>query len=215
MLKAIHAQESRDAADRKARAIVDDLRTARMNTAADLVERSVSETLTYYAFPDIHWQKIRTNNPLERIMREIRRRTRVVGAFPDGQSCLNLAAARLRYIVGTAWSTKCYMNMRPSLGRKSCKPKPSPDQMCERFCRTTRGQINAAAFNVRSSVRDRDRDGMSGLLVGYLHRGTKGQRFVRRGHGVIVERDAAGGCGSRLRRIPQGIHRCDTFFATS
>ncbi len=77
-----------------------------MNTAADLVERSVSETLAYYAFPDIHWQKIRTNNPLERIMREIRRRTRVVGAFPDGQSCLNLAAARLRYIAGTAWSTK-------------------------------------------------------------------------------------------------------------
>src|SRR3954447_173576 len=54
MLKAIHAQESRDAADRKARAIVDDLRAARMNTAADMVERSVSETLTYHAFPDIH-----------------------------------------------------------------------------------------------------------------------------------------------------------------
>src|SRR6476469_5774315 len=113
MLKASHAQESRDAADRKARAIVDDLRAARMNTAADLVERSVSETLTYYAFPDIHWQKIRTNNPLERIMKEIRRRTRVVGAFPDGQSCLNLAAARLRYIAGSAWSTKRYMSMRP------------------------------------------------------------------------------------------------------
>ena len=45
-------------------------------------------------------------------MKEIRRRTRVVGAFPDGQSCLNLAAARLRYIAGTAWSAKCYMNMR-------------------------------------------------------------------------------------------------------
>ena len=113
MLKAIHAQESRDAADRKARAIVEDLRAAKMHTAADLVERGVSETLTYYAFPDIHWQKIRTNNPLERIMKEIRRRTRVVGAFPDGQSCLNLAAARLRYIAGTAWSAKCYMNMRP------------------------------------------------------------------------------------------------------
>jgi putative transposase len=50
------------------RAIVHDLRTARMNTAADLVERSVSETLTYYAFPYIRWQKIRTNHPLERIM---------------------------------------------------------------------------------------------------------------------------------------------------
>jgi putative transposase len=54
MLKAIHAQESRDAAERKTRAIIDELRTARMNTAADLVERSVDETLTYYAFPDIH-----------------------------------------------------------------------------------------------------------------------------------------------------------------
>ena len=56
---------------------------------------------------------IPVNNPLERIMKEIRRRTRVVGAFPDGQSCLNLAAARLRYTAGTAWSAKCYMNMRP------------------------------------------------------------------------------------------------------
>src|SRR5271154_4066614 len=113
MLKAIHAQESRAAADQKAKAIIEDLRASKMSKAADLVEQSVHETLTYYAFPDIHWQKIRTNNPLERIMREIRRRTRVVGAFPDGQSCLNLAAARLRYIAGTAWSTKRYMNMRP------------------------------------------------------------------------------------------------------
>ena len=39
MLKAIHAQESRDAADKKARAIVDDLRASKMNTAADLVEQ--------------------------------------------------------------------------------------------------------------------------------------------------------------------------------
>ena len=84
-----------------------------MGKAADIVEQAVHETLTYYGFPDIHWQKIRTNNPLERIMKEIRRRTRVVGAFPDGQSCLNLAAARLRYIAGTTWSAKCYMNMQP------------------------------------------------------------------------------------------------------
>jgi len=48
---------------------------------------------------------------LERILREIPRRTRVVGAFPDGQSALNLAAARLRHIAGTAWSTKRYFNV--------------------------------------------------------------------------------------------------------
>ena len=72
----------------------------RLTRAADLVEAAVEETLAYYAFPEEHWRRIRTNNPLERILREIRRRTRVVGAFPDGQSALNLAAARLRHIAG-------------------------------------------------------------------------------------------------------------------
>ena len=46
-------------------------------------------------------------------MREIRRRTRVVGAFPDGRSCLNPAAAGLRPIAGAQWSTRKYMNMTP------------------------------------------------------------------------------------------------------
>jgi transposase-like protein len=67
-------------------------------------------TVAYLAFPSEHWRRM-TNNPLERIMREIRRRTRVVGAFPDGQSALNLAAARLRHIAGTAWSTERYLNI--------------------------------------------------------------------------------------------------------
>jgi putative transposase len=113
MLKAIHAQETRATAEAKASAVVDELRRQRMARAADLVDAHVAETLTYYAFPDCHWIKLRTNNPLERIMREIRRRTRVVGAFPDGQSCLNLAAAGLRHIAGTQWSTWKYMNMAP------------------------------------------------------------------------------------------------------
>src|SRR5262245_38341436 len=74
------------------------------------------------------------------------------------------------------------------------------------------GQINAAAFNIRPSVRDRDRDGITTLLVGDLDLGTKGQRFVRRCHGVVVERDAAGSFGSTLRRVSHGVHRCDTVF---
>ena len=106
MLKAIHAQEDYAAAEAKAAAVVAKLRAARMRKAADLVEQSVTETLSYYAFPEPHWRRVRTNNPLERIIREIRRRTRVVGAFPDGESALNLAAARLRHIAGTHWSTK-------------------------------------------------------------------------------------------------------------
>jgi putative transposase len=68
--------------------------------------------LAYYAFPQEHWRRMRTNNPLERVTREIRRRTRVVGAFPDGNSASNLAAARLRHIAGTRWSTKRNLNMK-------------------------------------------------------------------------------------------------------
>ena len=113
MLKAIHAQESRLAAEEKADAVIAELRRQKMTRAAELVAESIGETLSFYAFPDSHWIKIRTNNPLERIMKEIRRRTKVVGAFPDGRSCLNLAAARLRHIAGTQWSTRRYMNMDP------------------------------------------------------------------------------------------------------
>ena len=63
------------------------------------------------SFPSEHWMKIRTNNTIERLNREIRRRTRVVGTFPDGNSALMLVCARLRYVVGTQWGNKKYMNM--------------------------------------------------------------------------------------------------------
>ncbi|MFO1186266.1 MAG: IS256 family transposase [Alphaproteobacteria bacterium] len=118
MLKAVHAAEDVEAAKAKGRLIVDKLRAQRLERAAQLVEERVEETLTYYAFPEEHWRRIRTNNPLERLMREIRRRTRVVGAFPDGTSCLNLAAARLRHIAGTNWSTKRYLSMDVLLQRE-------------------------------------------------------------------------------------------------
>ena len=111
MLKAIHASEDIAAAREKAVRVIEKLRGLRLTRAAELVEAAIEETLAYYAFPEEHWRRIRTNNPLERILREIRRRTRVVGAFPDGQSALNLAAARLRHIAGTAWSTKRYLNI--------------------------------------------------------------------------------------------------------
>lgn len=113
MLKAIHAQEDRAAAEQKALQIVDKLRSLRLAKAAALVEEHLAETLTYYAYPDKHWRKLRTNNPLERLMREIRRRTRVVGAFPDGHSALMLSAARLRHVASTKWGTHRYMNMEP------------------------------------------------------------------------------------------------------
>lgn len=111
MLKAIHAQEDLQATREKAEAVVAKLKKMKLRAAAEKVCEGIEETLTYYAFPDKHHRQIRTNNPLERIMREIRRRSRVVGCFPDGKSALMLAAARLRYIAGTKWGTRRYMNM--------------------------------------------------------------------------------------------------------
>jgi len=111
MLKAIHAQEDREAARKKAADVVEKLQGMRLGKAAEAVREGVEETLSYMQFPPEHWRQIRTNNPLERIMREIRRRTRVVGAFPDGNSALMLVAARLRHIAGTRWGTRRYLDM--------------------------------------------------------------------------------------------------------
>ncbi|MGV7931182.1 MAG: IS256 family transposase [Spirochaetota bacterium] len=111
MLKAIHAQEDKQAAMEKAHSVAKKLKEMKLPKAAELVLNSIEETLTYYDFPDEHRRRIRTNNPLERIMREIRRRTRVVGAFPDGESALMLVAARLRYIASRSWGAKRYLNM--------------------------------------------------------------------------------------------------------
>ena len=111
MLTAIHAQEDRQAAQAKAADVVAKLRAMKLAQAAAIVEQGVGETLSYMAYPREHWTRIRTNNPLERIMREIRRRTRVVGAFPDGRSALMLVAARLRHVAGTKWGTRKYLDM--------------------------------------------------------------------------------------------------------
>jgi putative transposase len=111
MLKAIHGQEDRAAALEKSVQVVHKLEGMRLGKAAALVRESVEETLSYMHFPREHWRRIRTNNPLERIMREIRRRTRVVGNFPDGESALMLVAARLRHVAGTRWGTRRYLDM--------------------------------------------------------------------------------------------------------
>ena len=112
MFKAIHTQESKKASREKAAAVVSELKAMRLPEAAKKVADGIEETLTYCDFPSEHWVKIRTNNVIERMNREIRRRTRVVGAFPDGNSALMLVCARLRYVAGTQWGSKKYMNMK-------------------------------------------------------------------------------------------------------
>lgn len=111
MLKAIHAQEDREEATRKASVVAKKLEGMKLARASELLKECVEETLRYYHFPREHWRRIRTNNPLERVMKEIRRRTKVVGCFPDGNSALMLVAARLRHIAGTRWGMRQYLKM--------------------------------------------------------------------------------------------------------
>ncbi len=83
----------------------------RLSLAAKKVDDGIEETLTFMEFPSEHWSRIRTNNMLERVNRELKRRTRAIGAFPDGQSALMLVCARLRHVAASEWGTKRYMNM--------------------------------------------------------------------------------------------------------
>ena len=111
MLKAIHVQENKEAAREKVASVVAKLREMKLSAAAKKVEDGVDETLTYMDFPTEHWTRIRTNNVTERVNREIKRRTKAIGAFPDGQSALMLVCARLRHVAASDWGTKRYLNM--------------------------------------------------------------------------------------------------------
>lgn len=79
--------------------------------AAKTVRDGFAETLAYTEFPPEHWRRIRTNNGIERINRDIRRRTRVVGTFPDGSSALMLVTAWLKYIAEHEWGKRRYLDI--------------------------------------------------------------------------------------------------------
>ena len=111
-LKAIFAQEDYAACMKKASEVIDFLRANKMKSAAKTLEAGIQEALSYTEFPREHWLKIRSNNGIERINREIRRRTNSVGCFPDGNSALMLVCARLRYVSASAWGVKTYLNMQ-------------------------------------------------------------------------------------------------------
>ena len=134
MIKAIHAQEIKEAARQKAKAVVEELRTMKLKEAAKKVEDGIEETLAYCDFPSEHWSRIRTNNVIERLNREIRRRTRVVGSFPDGNSALMLVCARLRHVAGTQWGNKKYMNMKHLEDPLRTPPLPA-DFIYTRICK--------------------------------------------------------------------------------
>jgi putative transposase len=112
-LKAVFAMESREAALAKAGQVAVEMDSRKLKEAAKCLREGIGETTTYLLedYPVEHRRRIRTNNMIERLNREIRRRTRVVGAFPDGRSALMLITARIRYVTSNDWSTRRYLDM--------------------------------------------------------------------------------------------------------
>jgi len=112
-LKAIFSMESRDKALEKAESVTKDMEARKLREAAKCLREGIGETTTYLLddYPREHRRRIRTNNMIERLNREIRRRTRVVGSFPDGRSALMLICARVRYVTSSEWSTRRYLDM--------------------------------------------------------------------------------------------------------
>ena len=112
-LKAIFAMESRASALAKAEEVAREMESRRLKAAASCLREGIGETTTYLLdeYPPEHRRRIRTNNMIERLNREIRRRTRVVGSFPDGRSALMLVCARIRYVTANDWSSRRYLNM--------------------------------------------------------------------------------------------------------
>lgn len=95
----------------KALEVASELEAMGLREAARVVKDGCAETLAYTRFPREHWRRIRTNNAIERLNREIRRRTRVVGAFPDGKSALMLVTARLKYVAESKWGSRRYLDV--------------------------------------------------------------------------------------------------------
>lgn len=110
ILNAIHAQESREASEAKTSEVANSLESMKLLAAAKAVREGCAETLAYTDFPMQHWTRIRTDNAIERLNREVRRRTRVAGTFPDGKSTLMPVPARLKYIVENEWDRRRYLD---------------------------------------------------------------------------------------------------------
>lgn len=130
-------------------------------TAARTVRDGFAETLAYTKFPPEHWRRIRTNNVIERIKREIRG-TRVVGTFPDGNSALMLVTARLKYIVEHEWGKRRYLDMskleemdelkEKAEGKKRKGPRTAKP-ICERILTVPLGNITRELLEFKTIQR--------------------------------------------------------------
>ena len=110
-LKTIWHQESAQEAHHKAQRVLEQFQKS-LPAAMRTLEAALADSLTFYRYPREHWKMLRTNNPLERLLKEVRRRTKVAEQFPSEESALLLVTARLRRI-HESWQERRYLDMQP------------------------------------------------------------------------------------------------------
>ena len=94
LIRTIFAQPDRDTAVTQLRDVVDQL-TRIAPTVAERLQAMEDDLLAYASFPPSHWSKIWSNNPIERLNRELKRRSDVVQIFPNTESVIRLVGALL------------------------------------------------------------------------------------------------------------------------
>ena len=131
--------ESRESALAKAETVATEMESRKLKATANCLREGVGETTTYLLpeYPAGHRRRIRTNNMIERPNWEIRRRTRVVGSLPDGDSALMLVCARIRYVTANEWSARatwtCPGSMTTSWKRTDHRAMDGHDPKCATF----------------------------------------------------------------------------------
>jgi transposase-like protein len=95
LVRSIFEQSDRDSTWAKLADVVDKLSSTGLSSVAEYVLDAADDILSFTAFPTEHWPKLRSNNPQERLNKEIRRRTDVVGIFPNRQAVIRLVGAIL------------------------------------------------------------------------------------------------------------------------
>ncbi|MGV8039605.1 MAG: IS256 family transposase [Thermoanaerobaculaceae bacterium] len=94
LVRSVFAQPDADSTWTQIRQVVDQL-LPRFPKAATMLDEAATDILAFTAFPKLHWTQIRSNNPQERLNKEIRRRTDVVGIFPNREAVIRLVGAVL------------------------------------------------------------------------------------------------------------------------
>jgi putative transposase len=97
--------------EREMQQLIQELENRGYSKSADTAERFRFSLWNYKAFPREHWRRIRTTNGLERINKELKRRSRVVGAFPSDQSFMRLGVSILIDINEEWMTTRKYLSM--------------------------------------------------------------------------------------------------------